>query len=300
MNAHAAAPDLFAQMEPLMDTLRRWLVAYAILLARPMAILAINPVFTRVELSNLLKGIIASGLIVPMWPVVANGLGHDLPGTIPLLLLVIKESLVGAAIGVPLGLPFWALLAVGDIVDQQRGATQGRLNDPAGFGDMSVTGTLLLLCGVVILVTGGRLDTVADTLYTSWSVWKPLEMLPMPGGAAGDLVLRLLDELEALGLTLAMPLILVLLLSDAAMLLIARIAPQLRVDDLSLAVRNLVFFIVMPLYAGFLLLYAARNEAYLDRSLSILAPVLAPSLTGRAVPDAPAGPVPAPPAPHGG
>lgn len=275
--------DLLAQMQPVLDVTRRWLIAYAILLARPMAILSINPVFSRLELSNLLKGAIATGMVFPMWPVLVNAMGGQAPGTTTLLLIVVKEVLVGAAIGLPLGLPFWGLLAVGDIVDQQRGATQGRLNDPAGFGDLSVTGTLLLLCAIMILVVNGRLDVIADTLYTSWTVWKPLEMLPLPGRAAGDLILNLLDQLEALALSLAMPIILVLLLSDAAMLLIARIAPQLKVDDLSMAVRNLAFFVFMPLYAGFLLIYAARDEVHLDRSLQILAPVLAPSATGQSL-----------------
>ncbi|MCQ8239611.1 type III secretion system export apparatus subunit SctT [Rhizosaccharibacter radicis] len=277
-------PDLLSQMQPVLEIVRRWLIAYAILLARPMAILSINPVFTRLEMSNLIKGVIATGMVFPMWPVLVNSMGGEAPGISTLLLVVVKESLVGLAIGLPLGLPFWGLLAVGDIVDQQRGATQGRLNDPAGFGDESVTGTMLLLCGIMILVVQGRLDVVADTLYTSWGVWKPMEMLPLPGRAAGELLLHLLDQLEALALTLAMPIILVLLLSDGAMLLIARIAPQLKVDDLSMAVRNLVFFVFMPLYAGFLLIYAARDEVHLDRSLQILAPVLAPSRTGHALP----------------
>ncbi|MBE7211990.1 MAG: flagellar biosynthetic protein FliR, partial [Gluconacetobacter diazotrophicus] len=159
--------DLLAQMQPVLDVTRRWLIAYAILLARPMAILSINPVFSRLELSNLLKGAIATGMVFPMWPVLVNAMGGQAPGTTTLLLIVVKEVLVGAAIGLPLGLPFWGLLAVGDIVDQQRGATQGRLNDPAGFGDLSVTGTLLLLCAIMILVVNGRLDVIADTLYTS-------------------------------------------------------------------------------------------------------------------------------------
>jgi len=276
--------DLLTQMQPILDVARRWLIAYAVLLARPMAILSINPVFTRIELSNLLKGVIATGLIFPMWPALVNAMGNQPPDIATLLLLVVKESLIGAAIGLPLGLPFWALLAVGDIVDQQRGATQGRLNDPSGFGDESVTGTLLLLCGIMILVVQGRLDVIADTLYTSWSVWKPMEMLPLPGRAAGELVLHLLDQLEASAMSLAMPIILVLLLSEGTMLLIARIAPQLKIDDLSMAVGNLVFFIFMPLYAGFLLIYATRDEVHLDRSLQVLAPVLAPSRTGQKLP----------------
>ena len=296
MSAGAPRHELLAQMQPMLEVARGWLIAYAVLLARPLALLSINPVFTRIELSNLLKGVIATGLIFPMWPVVAASVQRENPGTFPLILVMIKESLVGLAMGVPLGLPFWALLAAGDIVDQQRGATQGRLNDPAGFGDLSVTGTLLLLCAVMILVSGGRLEIIADTLYTSWAIWRPLEMLPMPGRPAATLILHLLDQLEAVALSLAMPLILAMLLSDAAMLLIARIAPQLRIDDLSMGVRNLVFFVFLPLYAGFLLLYGARAEGPLDHVLQVLEPALAPSATGRA---ATSSPPPSPPSPPG-
>lgn len=262
---------------------RGWLIAYAILLARPLALLSINPIFTRIELSNLLKGVIATGLIFPMWPVVAMAVQQENPSTLSLILIMIKEALIGLAMGFPLGLPFWALLAVGDIVDQQRGATQGRLNDPAGFGDLSVTGTLLLLCAIMILVSGGHLEIIPDTLYTSWGIWRPLEMLPMPSRPAATLILHLLDQLEAVALSLAMPLILAMLLSDAAMLLIARIAPQLRIDDLSLGVRNLVFFVFMPFYAGVLLLYSAQAENHLNQVLQVLVPALSPSTTGHAV-----------------
>ena len=275
--------DFLTQLQPVLGVARRWLIAYAILLARPMALLSISPIFTRVQFSNLLKGVVATGMIVPIWPVVVSALQQHSLGTLSLLIIIIKESLIGAALGLPLGLPFWVLLAAGDVVDQQRGATQGRLNDPAGFGDLSVTGTLLLLCGIMILVSSGQLDIVPDTLYSSWGIWRPLEMLPLPDHHAASLALHLLDGLEYDALSLAMPLILVMLLSDASMLLIARIAPQLRIDDLSLGVRNLVFFIFMPLYAGFLLLYGAQNEGRLGSSLQTLAPALHPSTTGIAV-----------------
>ncbi len=267
--------DALLLIEPAFATARQWLTAYAILLARPLALLSIHPVFTRVQMSNVMKGVIATGLIVPVWPRVAHELATGAgDATVPFLLLVVKEALLGAALGLPLGLPFWAMLAAGDIVDQQRGATQGRLNDPAGFGDTSVTGTLFLLCGVVLFVTTGQLEAFSTVLYDSWRVWRPLAFLPAPGPAAGSLALHLLDVLERAALTLAMPIILVMLLSDTAMLFVARLAPQLRIDDLSLGVRNLVFYIFLPVYVGFLLVYGLRNAAVMGDAVRLLAPVL--------------------------
>lgn len=282
MSASDLPHDVLTLAEPAFALVQRWLIAYALLLARPLAVLSVNPVFSRTELSNLLKGAVATGLIFPMWPPTAAALAHAQawPGMFAFTLLVIKETMIGIALGLPLGLAFWALLAAGDIIDQQRGATQGRLNDPAGFGDESVTGTLFLLCGIAILATTGQFDMIADTLYTSWAVWRPLEMLPVPEPGAADLALRLLDDLQAEALSLAAPLILAMVLTDTTMLLLARIAPQLRIDDLSLAVRNLAFVIVLPLYAGFFLLYAAGTESRIGQSLQLLRSTIHSSATG--------------------
>jgi type III secretion protein T len=277
--------DILTQFTPMLDVVHRWLIAYAILLARPLAMLSIHPVFTQMELSNLLKGAIATGLILPMWPMTASALSSGGPDLLSCTFLAIKESLIGVAIGIPLSLPFWALLAAGDIIDQQRGATQGRLNDPAGFGDMSVTGMLFLLCGIAILTATGRLNTIPEALYRSWGLWRPLELVPLvQDWRAAELALHLLDTLQAQALTLAAPVILAMLLSDVTMMLLVRIASQLRVDDLSLAVRNLVFMVVMPLYASFLLIYAAKVEGLVGQSLKILSFALHPSASGIAAP----------------
>jgi type III secretion protein T len=266
--------DVVSQVTPVFDVAARWLHSYAILLARPMAILSVNPIFTQTGMSNVLKGAIATGLIFPIWAPTTSALSSQVD-TLPLTLTVIKEALIGLALGFPLGLPFWALVAAGDIIDQQRGATQGRLNDPSGFGDASMTGTLFLFCGIAILAATRQLDVIPQILYSSWRLWRPLDLLPViQGPQTADLILHLLDALQAEALTLAAPVILAILLSDTMMLLLARIAPQLRVDDLSLAVRNLVFVIFIPLYAGFLLLYAAKTEKMLGSAFELLDSVL--------------------------
>jgi type III secretion protein T len=276
MNAAISPHDVLTQFTPLLDVVQRWLLAYSILLARPMAILSVNPIFTRTEIPTTIKGVIATGLIFPMWPMTASALS-DPPGVLSFVILAIKESLIGGALGLPLGLPFWVLLSAGDIIDQQRGATQGRLTDPAGFGDMTITGTLFLFCGIVILVAAGRLDTIADALYSSWAMWRPLEMIPTPNPQAASLALHLLDGLQAEALLVAVPILFAMLLGDIAMLLLTRMASQLHLDSLLLPVRNLVFVIVLPLYASFMLLYAAKVEDQLAGSLQILSSALQPS-----------------------
>ena len=265
---------LFDQTGPIFDVLQHWLTSYAILLPRPLAVLSINPVFTRTEMSNFLKGAVATGLLLPLCPMTETVVSAAPPGAFTFAALAIKEALIGTALGLPMSLPFWALLAAGDIIDQQRGATQGRLNDPAGFGDLSITGTLFLLCGIVVVAATGHLNDIVDTLYRSWRMWPPLDFLPAQAARAPDLILHLLDEMQRQALILAAPVLLIMLISDIATMLLARMAPQLRADDMSLAVRNLVFAVFMPIYAGFFAFYAAETQSQVARGLRILETIL--------------------------
>lgn len=261
-------------MEAMLPLAWHWLVAYGLVLARPLALVSVNPLFTRAQVSALLRGAVATALALPALPGLSQALDMDAPAGVALLLLVIKEAALGAALGVLSGVPFWALDLAGDLMDLQRGATQGRLNDPAGFDNVSITGTFLLLVGVVLFVGSGGLEVLADLLYRSWRIWPPLSGLPALTAVTPGLLLGALDGLLRQGVRLAAPVMLAMLLADAALILAGRVAPQLRVDDQVLAARNLVFFVFLPLYCAFLVFYVRQDLALLPQALGVLGTML--------------------------
>jgi type III secretion protein T len=246
------------------------LMAYALAVARPTAMVSIMPAFTRVQLTGLLKGAIATALAIPMIPVLTTALPKEGWTTFGVFLLVGKEALLGFPLGLVLGAPFWALDIAGDLLDAQRGATQGRLNDPAGFADVSITGTLLMMTGVALFVATGGLQTFADLLYRSWAIWKPLASFPHFDARTPDLALGFLDRITREGLMLALPPIVAMLLADAGLLIVARLASQLRIDDLALALRNIVFVLFLPTYALFLIVYIRQDLGTLPGLLDLL------------------------------
>ncbi len=251
----------------LFETVWHWLLAYGIALARPLALLSLNPIFTRAQVGGLLRGAIATALALPVVPRLAAELSPGLQGPARLLLLSCKEAAVGAALGLLLGVPFWTLDLAGDVLDAQRGATQGRLNDPAGFEDVSITGTLLVMAGIALFVLTGGLEMLADLLYGSWSLWPALDALPALDVRTPVLLLGVLDRITRQGLLLAVPPVIAMLLADVSLLVVARLAPNLRIDDLALAVRNAVFVLFMPLYVAFLITYMRQDQATLPRIL---------------------------------
>jgi type III secretion protein T len=246
------------------------IIAYGLLLARPVAMLTFTPAFTRVQFTALLRSAIASALVWPMVPTVFAELQRQGWSALGLMVLIGKEALIGFALGLVLGAPFWALDIAGDYLDAQRGATQGRLNDPAGFSDVSITGTLLVMTAVALFVVTGGLETLTDLLYRSWVIWKPLGAFPQLDSRTPDLLLGFLDRITRQGLMVALPLIIVMLLAEAGLLIVARIAPQMRVDDLAFAVRNVVFVSFLPIYAVFLIGYIRQDFGTLPGLVELL------------------------------
>ena len=123
------------------------------------------------------------------------------------------------------------------------------------MSEASISGTLFLLVIIALFVAADGFRTVAESLYESYGIWPVLAPLPEFDGSAAVLALRLLDQLLRLALILAFPVLLTMFLAMMTLMLIARFAPQLNVFDLSMAARNLFFFIVMPLYGTFLVEY---------------------------------------------
>lgn len=262
----AGAFDLAA----LTDLAGHWLLALLVAMARPTLMLSVHALFTRLQLGAIVRGAVAAVLALPMLPRIANLLPVGSGSDMTLMLLVGKEAVLGAVIGLPLSLPFWALDVAGDIVDQQRGATQGRLNDPAGFEDVSISGTLLLMTGVGLFVMTGGLTTIASLLYASWGLWPALSAMPSPVPQAPALILGLLDAVLRQGLLLATPILLAMLMADATIIMVGRFAPQLRIDDIATAARNLVFYVFLPLYCGYLVLYVRQDQAVLPRMIDLV------------------------------
>lgn len=230
-------------------------------MARPMGLLSIHPIFTRFQITGLLRGAMALVLALPAVPMIATMLEQTPQTGVALMMLAVKEGLLGCFLGLLLGMPFWMLDVAGDILDLQRGATQGRINDPAGFEDVSITGTFLLLLGITYFAASGGLQMLLHCLYQSWTLWTPLACLPSFSKQFPVLVLGLLDEMLSSAVSLALPMLLAMLLSDVALSIVSRAAPSLRVDDHAMGARNIVFFFVLTLYTSYLCLFVRQDVA---------------------------------------
>jgi len=245
------------EQDPLLALLplaARWLAAAGLGAARLFGLLLILPLATRLGLTGLLRAAVAVALTLPSLPALAAAMTPDTaPAGAPLLLLAVKEAFVGLLLGALFAVPFWTAETAGEILDVQRGSRGALLPDPAGAVSSGITATLFALTLTVIFLENNGMRLVVQAVLESYRVWPPLDPVPhlrMDGGMAA---LRLLEASLSGGLVLAAPLLIAMLVAELALALISRVAPQLNVFDLAMAVKGLVFCLGLVLTAPVLL-----------------------------------------------
>jgi type III secretion protein T len=251
---------------PALDQLVRsalaFLPGFGVLAARPLGIMLVLPVFTRTELGGLLRASVALGLALPL---LGQPVGEVIPGaeaTIPLVLLALKELFVGLLVGFLLGVPFWSIQAVGELIDTQRGITSEVAPlDPATRSQASAMGLFLGLAAIAVFVSAGGLRVMVSTLYGSYAVWPVRSFLPKISLESALSIARTLDHVLGYSLLVAGPVVILLLLVDLCVMLIGRFAPQLNAYDLAPLVKNIVFIVFVVLYLNYLVDYMGAELA---------------------------------------
>lgn len=250
--------------------LELYILAGAFALARLAGLMTIMPFFSRIRLAGLLRNGVALAFAIPIIPALIEVLREGHMTTTVIVAYMLKEFVVGLMLGLVMGVPFWAAEAAGDILDLQRGSSMGTLVDPMMTHETSATGTLLTLVMMTIYLAAGGLEVTLSSLYDSYSLWPVDNLLPALGKEAAAIFLELLNRTISMALALVFPLIVSLLLSDVVLALLARASPHLNIFALSLIVKTLVFSLVFPLYAAFLVQYMSRDVDFLAGTTAIV------------------------------
>lgn len=169
--------------------------------------------------------------------------------------LLAKEVLIGAVLGIVCQFVFYGIQMAGVLIDTQRGMNQMSFFAPQLAGPASVLGQLQLqLAIVVFLIAGGHLMYLR-ALDASFRALPVLAFPRIAGGTTAFLetVARLSANSLIIGLQMAAPVLLALLLVDVCFGVVGRMASQINVHQESQPVKALAGLGVFFLAAGFLM-----------------------------------------------
>lgn len=243
-------------------------VAFALVLARVAPLFALAPLFSSKLVPARVRGIVAVALAVGISPVV--GPKRQIPiDAWQLTGLIGKELLVGLAFAFALGALFAAVSAAGTFLDTLIGFSFGAQVDPVNGNQSTVLSQLYGLVGVLVFIVIGGDAWVVQGLAKTYDV-VPLLRYPDVGalvaGVDHAFVQIFLAAIEVSG-----PVVLALVLTDAAFGVVSRVVPQLNVFAVGfpakVAVGVLLIGVTMPFVAGWL---ADQLQLSVDSALHTL------------------------------
>ena len=201
-----------------------WVVAFFFPLARILAVLATAPPFNNPALTARVRLLLGLAITIGIAPVLPSISPLD-PASGAGLLLLAQQMLIGFAMGFAMRLVFSAVDMAGNLISLQMGLGFASSYDPQTAGQTAVISEFLgLLALLVFMAINGHLMVIA-TLTHSFSV------IPIGGPRLAATTWSSLANSAAIvfsaGLFLVLPIIVALMISNLALAILSRAAPQL-------------------------------------------------------------------------
>jgi flagellar biosynthetic protein FliR len=274
--------EFFALLETILRSFevgqnpQSFLVLVGLAFARLLSFLSIVPFFGGQAVPARVKVATAAAFVIIIYPVLETSVpqGQTLPfGAVGFIGLLIKEALIGFTLGFLASLIFDAIAMAGKIIDIQRGSAMAELFAPQLQARVSEIGQFKLQLAIVLFLAVGAHRVFIEALLWSFEILPPTKLPQLESGWTPMMAMfvTLTGQIFAIGVQLAVPPMIALLLTDLVFGMINRVAPQINVFFLSLPVKMMVGLLVVMLA---LPLFRYQFIYYFEESYKVFETVL--------------------------
>jgi flagellar biosynthetic protein FliR len=228
-------------------------LAFFLVLARISPLFLLAPLFSSKMVPARVRSVVAVGLAIGLSPVVAadTHLPTDIGGIGSLLA---KELLVGGAFAYALAATFAALSVAGSFLDTTIGFSYGSVVDPVNGNQAAVLSTAYSMIGLMVFIAIGGDAWVIKGLARTYDVVSLTQypsLAHLVDGASGAFVKVFTAAIEVAG-----PVLLALVLTDAAFGMVTRVVPTLNAFQVAIPAKVVLGLLLigasMPFVAGWL------------------------------------------------
>jgi flagellar biosynthetic protein FliR len=264
--------------------LNLWVVSFLWPLTRSLGLITAAPLFGNPSVPVSVKVVLGGLLTLVIAPTVPN-----LPATDPTsyagLLMLAQQLIIGAAMGFAMRIVFAAVEFAGEVASLTMGLGFATFFDPATQGRSSGISQFLALVATMAFLAANAHLVLFEVLAESFVT---LPVSPLPLAAAGPQELaRWGAVIFGAGLQLALPIVAALLITNVALGILTRAAPQLNLFGIGFPITLGVGFLVLSLVLPYL---GTPVQALFNQGIE----------TSGRVPRAAAQPAAPPPRPDGG
>ncbi|MDB5798421.1 MAG: EscT/YscT/HrcT family type secretion system export apparatus protein [Paucimonas sp.] len=244
------------------------LTAFTYTLPRLLAMFSVLPMFNRQALPGILRMGVAGALAIFLLPMMLEPAAAQERSLGTVLAIVLKEGLIGLAMGFLFALPLWAFEAMGAMIDNQRGASVADTISPLTGHDTSPLGDLFSQAMVVYLIVSGGFLLILGAVYDSFLVWPVFDFWPALNEPMVGFLLSQFDRLMRLAVLYGAPVIIAMFMAELGLAIVSRFAPQMQVFFLAMPIKSGLAMLMFALYAQLLFHYS--NDIWLDIGNDVL------------------------------
>lgn len=218
-------------------------VLFLMLFARIASLVIIAPVFGHQSVPAVVKIALALFLSFVLYPLAAEKAPSMDLQLLSLVLVALKEVVVGLLLGFVTGLIFEGVRVAGELMGFDLGFSMATVFDPETSQNSPILSEFLVMVMTLVFLLINGHHFVLQGLQVSYEV-VPVGGFTMSGVLSQKLV-AMTGGMFVVGLQLAAPVMVSSFLVNIAMGVLARVAPQINVFIVSLPVKIIVGFVVL-------------------------------------------------------
>lgn len=227
-----------------------WIASFIWPLTRVLGLLSVAPPFGSASVPMLVKlllGVMVSLVIAPSVPLPASLDPTSMVG----LMILAQQFIIGAAMGFAVRLVFAAVEMAGELISTTMGLGFAVFFDPQSQGRTSALSQMLsLLATLVFLSINGHLILLA-VMADSFTA---LPITAAPVTAEGFHFLALSSaKIFSMGLQLSLPILVALLITNMALGVLTRAAPQLNLFGIGFPITMIAGFMLVAICLPYML-----------------------------------------------
>lgn len=214
------------------------LPTFALVASRLGGLIMFQPMLGALSIPARMRAMLVLGLAAVVTPIVS--LRQDMPSDAWMVAIACaQEFALGILLGLSVRLCFLGLQIGGTLIAQEAGLAYGQTIDPTTDYEQDFLSVFYVqLASVIFLIVGGHRVLVTAALDTFESI--PLLSATTDLDAANDLLFSALSLGTELGLRIAAPIVLTMLLVNTVLGFLSRSMPQLNLMTVGFSLKTLV------------------------------------------------------------
>ncbi|MDP4087918.1 MAG: fused FliR family export protein/FlhB family type III secretion system protein [Bacillota bacterium] len=222
-----------------------YFLAILMIFLRMLTFCAAVPIFFPKGTPNVMKIFIAAILAIAIAPAVSTGTLTSVNNNIQLLFVAVNEIITGLVLGYITNFCFDVIRLAGQMMDIQMGLSMISMFDPNSNSNSTLIDRLLYWVSfIVFLLVDGHHVLITSLIQSFTNVGLGKSILSI---GSLSIIMNTVINYFAIGLKIAIPIVLIILITDITLGLISRTVPQLNVMIFGLPIKILVGLTIFSL-----------------------------------------------------